>query len=70
MRRATRWTRKMRWNEIARAALILGIVPGYSRGSMFRVADILEQRRAEGKIKKSKSGRSQSAAAYYWASVS
>ena len=58
--------REMRWHEIARADLILGIVPDYSVSNMHKVAEMLAARVAAGKVEKRKAGTAQSAAAYYW----
>jgi hypothetical protein len=64
-RSTSRWTREMRWHEIARAALILGIVPDYSQASMRRLSNSLNARVLSGAVKKRKSGNAQSAAAFY-----
>ena len=62
-------TREIRWHEISRAALILGIVPDYSKASMRKVADMLAARVASGEVQKRKMGTAQSAAAYYRANL-
>ena len=56
----------MRWSEIASAAVILGIVPDFSRGSMFKIVDMLATQVQSGRVKKSKEGDAQSAPASYW----
>jgi hypothetical protein len=42
----------LRWSEIARVALLLGLVDDASKGSMFRLSKMLDDRAAAGKIKK------------------
>jgi hypothetical protein len=41
---AMKWTKEIQWNEIARAAVVLGIVPDCSVGSMHKVSDMLKER--------------------------
>jgi hypothetical protein len=59
------WTRWQPWNEIARAAVILGIVPDISKASMMHLSDILRKRVEDGSVQKRKAGTAQSAKAEY-----
>ena len=58
-------TIELEWNIIATAALILGVVPDYSKGSMLQVSNMLKQRMAKNLVNKRKEGTSQSAPAWY-----
>jgi hypothetical protein len=62
-----RWTKEIRWSEIARAAVVLGTVPDDSKKSMFALNAILEARIASGLLKKRKEGAAQSSKAWYQA---
>jgi hypothetical protein len=46
----------MRWNEICRAALILGVIDGYSKGECLKVRKLCMKRVTEGKAKYEKIG--------------
>jgi hypothetical protein len=58
-------TSEKRWSEISAAAVILGIVPDFSRSSMLTVHEMLEAQIAKGLVTKRKEGDHQSAPAYY-----
>jgi hypothetical protein len=60
-----KWTRWLTCDEIARAALILGVIPDYSKGNKFRLNAILRKRVAEGLVQKRKAGPAQNAKAEY-----
>lgn len=60
-----RWTDEVRWSDLARSAIILGIVPDDSKRSMFAVRAILKARIKSGKVKRRKEGKAQSARAFY-----
>ena len=62
-------TRELQWHKIARAALILGIVPDYSKGSMTKVADMLKAQVDAGRVTKRKEGDYQGAPAFYSAKL-
>ena len=49
-----KWTVEQEWSAIATAAVILGIVPDYSRGSMFKLNAMLMDRKAKGLVDKRK----------------
>ena len=54
-------TRYMRWNELCRAALILGVIDDYSKASCRgKIATIIERRVKAGLVRKMKRGESQS----------
>jgi hypothetical protein len=59
------WTKEMRWNDLARAAVIFGLVPGYDKQSMFAVNAILTARMKSKGVRKRKAGAAQSAGAWY-----
>jgi hypothetical protein len=62
-------TRFVQWNVVCRCALILGIIPDYSKGSTLKVAEILKKQIAAGKVVKQKEGEAQSDHAFYAAKV-
>lgn len=59
------WTKEMEWNQLARAAVILGYVPDTSKKSMFAVNAILKARMKSGDVKKRKASTAQSSRAWY-----
>jgi hypothetical protein len=62
-------TREMRWHEVPRAALILGVVPDYSKESMLKVAGMVQAGVDADRVFKRKDGEHQAAAAYYSAKL-
>jgi hypothetical protein len=60
-----KWTKEIQWNEIARAAVVLGLVSDCSVGSMNKISDILKERMDKGLVRKRKEGTAQSAHAWY-----
>jgi hypothetical protein len=59
------WTPWQTWTEIATAAVILGIVPDYSKTSMLRLSANLHKRVADGSVQKRKAGSAQNAKAEF-----
>jgi hypothetical protein len=55
----------MSWSELARAAVIFGLVPDSSKKSMFAVNAILMTRKRAGLVKRRKAGAAQSSRAWY-----
>ncbi|MFZ0853654.1 MAG: hypothetical protein WAO08_31215 [Hyphomicrobiaceae bacterium] len=63
----TKWTDEMRWGAIAQAAVILGIVPDFSKDSMLKVSDMLKAREEQQLVKNRKEGEHQGAPSWYQA---
>jgi hypothetical protein len=59
------WTSEQRWGDIAHSAVILGIVPDFSKASMLALNSMLEARRNLGLVQKRKEGTAQSSPAWY-----
>jgi hypothetical protein len=51
----------MRWHEVCRAALILGVIDDYDQGSTFKLRELCLKRVAEGKVVVEKLGEGQTA---------
>jgi hypothetical protein len=62
---AMKWSKEIQWNEIAPAAVVLGIVPDCSVGSMHKVSDMLKERMDKGLVRKRKEGTAQTASTWY-----
>jgi hypothetical protein len=60
-----KWTNELQHSYIALAAVILGLVPDFSIGSMHAVHDMLEKRMAEGKVENRKEGEHRGAPSFY-----
>jgi rhamnogalacturonyl hydrolase YesR len=50
-------TRTIRWHEIARAALVLGIIEDYSKGSIFKLRALLVRQLEAGRTVQTSRGR-------------
>jgi hypothetical protein len=58
---ARKLTRPMRWHEICRAALIIGVIDEYSIGESFELRRRILKRIAEGKVTMEKLGTGRTA---------
>jgi hypothetical protein len=64
---AKHWTNEQQHGTIAVAAVILGIVPDFSRGSMLAVNRMLKAGMATGRVRNRKEGAHQAARSWYQA---
>lgn len=60
MKRVRKTTRPIRWNEICRAAMVMGLIEDYSKSSCMKVRRMVDARVASGKVIKTKNGKAQS----------
>jgi hypothetical protein len=62
----TGWTQELRWHDIAQSAVIMGVVPDFSRGSMKKLNAFINNLP---NVKKRKEGTGQSSPVYYKAKI-
>jgi hypothetical protein len=62
-----RWTNEQQHSTIAVAAVILGVVPDFSKGSMLAVNRMLKEGMATGRVRNRKEGEYQAARSWYQA---
>jgi hypothetical protein len=55
----------MQWSHVAGAAVILGIVPDFSKASMLTLSNMLKERMDKGLVRNRKEGDHQSAPSWY-----
>jgi hypothetical protein len=62
-----RWTNEQQHSTIAVAAVILGVVPDFSKASMLTVNRMLKEGMAAGRVRNRKEGEHQAAPSWYQA---
>jgi hypothetical protein len=62
-------TRPMQWNDICRAALIIGLIDKYSKGECLRLWHIVDKQVKSGRVTREKKDSAQSSHAFYRAKL-